>query len=237
CVVCQNRKPSDEIVVLDCGKDDHAYCHDCLRDLFESSMTDAELFPPRCCRKAIPTQKIGHLFTSDFRQRFMARKAKLTSSNPLYCSSKVCSKFIGLEKVSNKNATCPDCKSITCTLCKGTAHSSLSCPIDPDTQQVEELGKQEGWKTCPGCSNLIGHRFGCWHMTCRCGHQFCYLCTKKWKSCTCAHFDGPRLLERAEFQARRPGQFRADRTEEYRIRAERRRLEENIACGYSMWHK
>jgi hypothetical protein len=30
--------------------------------------------------------------------------------------------------------------------------------------------------------------------SCRCGHQFCYLCGKKWKRCLCALFDTEHLL-------------------------------------------
>lgn len=32
--------------------------------------------------------------------------------------------------------------------------------------------------------------------SCRCGYEFCYLCTSKWKSCECDNFTEEHLLER-----------------------------------------
>jgi hypothetical protein len=34
---------------------------------------------------------------------------------------------------------------------------------------------------------------GCFHMTCRCKAQFCYLCAARWKSCACVQWNERRL--------------------------------------------
>ena len=39
---------------------------------------------------------------------------------------------------------------------------------------------------------------GCYHMTCRCRRQFCYLCARTWKTCHCSQWDEKRLYGRAE---------------------------------------
>lgn len=41
---------------------------------------------------------------------------------------------------------------------------------------------------------------------CPCGAQFCYVCGLRWKTCSCAHADDARLLDRAaQIVARDPG--------------------------------
>jgi hypothetical protein len=42
-----------------------------------------------------------------------------------------------------------------------------------------------GAKQCPGCGIGVQRDFGCVHMTCPNGHQFCFTCVKPWGSCNC----------------------------------------------------
>ncbi|CEG38797.1 hypothetical protein F444_08474 [Plasmopara halstedii] len=42
-----------------------------------------------------------------------------------------------------------------------------------------------GAKQCPGCGIGVQRDFGCVHMTCPNGHQFCYTCLGLWGSCNC----------------------------------------------------
>ncbi|GAB1310970.1 hypothetical protein MFIFM68171_01180 [Madurella fahalii] len=35
---------------------------------------------------------------------------------------------------------------------------------------------------------MIEHSSGCYHMNCHCGHEFCYLCGKTWRSCRCPSY-------------------------------------------------
>lgn len=46
CVVCGDAKEYFEIMEMSCG---HAYCRECVRELFTASFKDESLFPPRCC--------------------------------------------------------------------------------------------------------------------------------------------------------------------------------------------
>lgn len=39
---------------------------------------------------------------------------------------------------------------------------------------------------------------GCYHMTCRCKTEFCYLCRARWKTCRCTQWDEGRLVAAAE---------------------------------------
>uniref|UniRef100_H3HCZ1 RING-type domain-containing protein n=2 Tax=Phytophthora ramorum TaxID=164328 RepID=H3HCZ1_PHYRM len=45
--------------------------------------------------------------------------------------------------------------------------------------------KAFGAKQCPGCGIGVQRAFGCVHMSCPNGHQFCYTCLQRWGSCNC----------------------------------------------------
>ncbi|KAI0662640.1 hypothetical protein C8Q70DRAFT_1089640 [Cubamyces menziesii] len=67
------------------------------------------------------------------------------------------------------------------------------------------LAEQTDWKRCPSCGHLIELTIGCYHMTCRCRHQFCYLCTATWRRCSYRQWDDDRLLAAAERRVQRQG--------------------------------
>lgn len=52
-----------------------------------------------------------------------------------------------------------------------------------------------GAKQCPGCGIGVQRDFGCVHMACPNGHQFCYTCLGVWGTCKCP------LIPEAELRA------------------------------------
>ncbi|KUF98163.1 hypothetical protein AM588_10010487 [Phytophthora nicotianae] len=59
---------------------------------------------------------------------------------------------------------------------------SLDLQSDRDYTNVV---RQNHAVQCPGCGVGVQKVMGCNHMTCLNGHQFCFLCTSKWKTCAC----------------------------------------------------
>ncbi|PVH70490.1 hypothetical protein DL98DRAFT_135935 [Cadophora sp. DSE1049] len=202
CTACQDSFIYCELARTPCK---HEYCRDCIRDLFQASLTDDTLFPPRCCKQPI-TFGGGvriHL-TSALVQSFESKKIEFDTPDRTYCSNQLCSAFIRVENISKEKATCHDCSTVTCTICKSESHLG-DCPADAGLQQVLVAAEEHGWQRCFNCRRVIELEVGCNHITCKCGSQFCYLCGEQWKACRCATWDENRLLARANVvAARRP---------------------------------
>lgn len=52
-----------------------------------------------------------------------------------------------------------------------------------------------GGKQCPGCGVGVQRDFGCVHMTCPNGHDFCFTCLCAWRTCTCPLIPDAELLD------------------------------------------
>lgn len=89
------------------------------------------------------------------------------------------------------DASCPACGEAFCWACGGGAHEPASCvharAWGALTRAAAEdaAGFSHEWvaqhtKLCPQCRNPIEKNSGCNHMTCRCGHEFCWVCIKPW---------------------------------------------------------
>ncbi|KAF5876302.1 putative ibr finger domain protein [Botrytis fragariae] len=201
CTACQELIRCSDIARVPCN---HEYCRDCLQDLFRTSMVDDSLFPPRCCRQPITSETVRIFLTDKLILLYEQKKIEFDTPNRTYCSNPLCSVFIQPESIINEQATCLDCSTITCTLCKATAHRG-DCPADTALQQLLHTANENGWQRCYFCHRLVELDIGCNHITCHCGAQFCYICAQLWKTCACAQWDEERLLSRAnQVVARRP---------------------------------
>jgi hypothetical protein len=85
-----------------CG---HVYCTGCLRKLFEASMQDETLMPPRCCHKEIPIALAK--LTLKETENFNAKLLESLTEDRLYCSRPTCSTFIPPTYIVNSVGTCP----------------------------------------------------------------------------------------------------------------------------------
>ena len=88
-----------------------------------------------------------------------------------------------------------------CGLCGGEPHGPFPCDI---IKKWHAKGQSEAdsmnWilvhtKLCPKCKTPIEKNHGCMHMTCRCGHHFCWICMADWVT----HRPGPTAYSCNEF--------------------------------------
>ena len=171
-----------------------------MTDLIRHAITDESLFPPRCCKHAIPTHLFSALIPSDVREAFEKKSAEFSTptKDRRYCPQPACSSFLGAVQTLGRSATCPSCTAAACTHCRKAAHPGRwFCEPDDDTAVVSALMKANSWQRCPDCHAVVELTLGCNHITCRCKAQFCYECAMPWKTCRCEQWVEGRLYAEA----------------------------------------
>ncbi|KAK2036234.1 IBR finger domain-containing protein [Colletotrichum somersetense] len=215
----------------------HKYCQICLQTLFETSLTDESLFPPRCCGTSIPIDNYRQFLPSTLVAEFRAKEVELSTPNRTYCHIPTCSRFIPKESIKADVATCKRCGQRTCTMCKGAEHQNQDCVQDILTQNLLEVAAASGWQRCFSCRTIVELDHGCNHMTCRCGAQFCYVCGLQWKTCSCEQWNEERLYARANVIVNRDANaFLLDHEgRARRVEREAQNLVINHQCLHDTW--
>ncbi|KAH7270366.1 uncharacterized protein BKA55DRAFT_498869 [Fusarium redolens] len=196
CVSCLDDFHPKDVIKVPC----HNYCRDCFVRLVTAACQNEQQWPPKCCLNEIPIKTVLRFIPADLKKTFEERSKEweLPVSDRVYCSDPNCNLWIKPKRIypGKRQGIC-DRSHITCTLCRGPAHGGEDCPQDVDMNLTNQLAEDEGWKRCFNCNALVEHREACQHMTCRCGTQFCYVCSRRWRTCTCTMDDLQALKEGA----------------------------------------
>ncbi|KAL3454437.1 hypothetical protein BJX65DRAFT_301077 [Aspergillus insuetus] len=161
CVACQDEVNVFDIATLPCG---HEYCRSCVTELFELSLTNESLFPPRCCRATIDLDLARIFLTDELVQGYEKKKIEFETPDRTYCHSKTCSAFIPPAFIKRNVATCPQCRFTTCKSCKARAHTG-DCPTDTELKSLLDIAKRQGWQRCFSCWRIVELLHGCNHIT------------------------------------------------------------------------
>ena len=247
CLICTDRVAYSYALQTPCG---HHYCKECIKDLIQAYTRDESLHPLRCCQMEIPINSVAQYISPNLKKIFDAKHAEFSvlAKDRIYCCHPTCSTFLGSSvrwKYITNSVLCTalDCRALTCPRCKETAHpNDPDCAVNKSTIELRALAQTQGWQTCPGCQTLVELNHGCYHMTCRCRTQFCYLCAVPWKGCTCPQWDEDRLLSTAEQRVEnrfgaRAVQMRDAAPEMFQQRVQRaaERLRVNHNCDRHTW--
>lgn len=166
----------------------HSYCRDCFGRLIANALQNEQQWPPKCCLNEIPFRTIYACIETDLRTTFQTRAREWSTpiGERVYCHDPSCNVWLDANatNTARRIATCPR-RHETCTICRGAAHEGSDCPEDRDVGRTNALAEAEGWKRCARCRALVEHGEACQHMTCRCGYEFCYVCTRVWRTCGC----------------------------------------------------
>ncbi|XPT04322.1 hypothetical protein M3J09_013402 [Ascochyta lentis] len=164
CNACMEIVPTKNALRLQCAPEPHTYCRTCLLDLFTSAITNPTLFPPRCCKVAIPLDTCRATLPRELIKEFDLKVEELATPNPTYCANADCSKFVQPKDITSGVGNCVFCKKKTCVQFKSQEHSGL-CPSDPHVQLLMDAAKRSKWQQCTRYSNMVELAQGCFHMT------------------------------------------------------------------------
>ncbi|KAF9477426.1 hypothetical protein BDN70DRAFT_861858 [Pholiota conissans] len=185
CTICYDSLVYSKAFQTPC---DHNYCKTCIINLVERSTLDETLFPPRCCKIPIPITDVDPYISPALRETLQRKHSEFSilAKDRVYCAYATCSTFLGSsEGKTDAGIACPICRRSTCLRCKQASHLDEDCVPSEATVQLRALAQAQRWQNCPGCGFVVELIEGCYHMTCRCGTQFCYQCSALWKTCIC----------------------------------------------------
>ena len=151
CAACSDNKPWFDVVTTLCGDE---YCTDCISTLFEMSMTDESLYPPRCCRQAIPFKSAKPFLRQGLAKTFELKIEELETKNRTYCPAPSCTTLILTSQITNEGGICPQCTRSTCVTCKTPAHHG-DCPNDKPLQDLLTTANTEGRQWCHQCLRMM----------------------------------------------------------------------------------
>ncbi|KAL5711334.1 RBR-type E3 ubiquitin transferase [Ranunculus cassubicifolius] len=210
CTICLEDTDNSQMFAIDTCL--HRYCISCLKQHVQVKLHQAMVI--RCPYEGCNTQldiSICRKFSSSELIDLMEQRIKESAipvTDRVYCPYPRCSKLMSKPEVlSYTKATelpairCIKCHGVFCIGCKVPWHSNISCgeykrvnpnPTAEDTK-LKSLATTRSWRQCTKCNDMIELAEGCYHITCRCGYEFCYTCGAEWRNkkatCTCPIWD------------------------------------------------
>ncbi|KAL3530611.1 hypothetical protein ACH5RR_009933 [Cinchona calisaya] len=200
----------------------HRCCPSCVKKHVEVSLRQGAL--PKCphegCDLEIIIDRCTKVLNSELIEIMNQRvkEAQIPVAKRIYCPYPRCSNLMSKREVLNHSKSksmnveqsgyrmCLKCQGCFCVNCKVPWHSQMTCSdykmLHPysstEDEMLNSLAKRNSWRQCAKCSHMIELDVGCYHIICRCGHQFCYTCGSEWKknkaSCTCPLWDDHRII-------------------------------------------
>lgn len=206
----------------------HRYCRACIGRLIRTAMADESMWPPRCCNQAVPRSLIQRRLSPGQFRAYVDKEAEYSTAiqERWYCTRPRCERWF--RPGSTGPVVCPHCTQKICRACRAPEHDpNMGCIQDANLAALENIARLEGWRHCPRCNMLIELRSGCLHLTCRCGHGFCYVCLRRWRTCSCTETQKNWLLQqyRERRIARRQREAQAAAATRLREREMRRERE------------
>ncbi|KAI5067303.1 hypothetical protein GOP47_0017831 [Adiantum capillus-veneris] len=221
CRICLESKHQAEMVkILGCS---HEFCSKCIVQHAEVKVQSGQV-PVGCPQVNCTTllsldqcQSLLSLRWYDLLRRRLS-EASIPEAERVYCPYSHCSALMDRRNLNVKVATsaaspstarkmCVECSRFFCVECRVPWHALMTCdyyqslpPEFQDKQDVElhRLAENQKWQRCQKCRRMIELSEGCYHMTCRCGYEFCYLCGKEYKhkaaTCGCQLWDEGYIL-------------------------------------------
>ncbi|KAI3797564.1 hypothetical protein L1987_32822 [Smallanthus sonchifolius] len=190
CDICMDAKTSSEMFqnTKVCA---HLFCSDCIREYvaakIKENMTTVKCPDPNC-EEVIGPQDCGSIVPKQVLERWesILCESLIMGTQKFYCPFKDCSAMMVDDgEVAVTSSECPNCNRLFCAQCKVAWHCGMSCSefeslkkgeLNVDDNMLMNLAKNKNWMRCSNCKFFVEKVDGCKHISCRCGHEFCYGC-------------------------------------------------------------
>lgn len=106
-----------------------------------------------------------------------------------WCPNANCQRAVHLESFDKtwfrESVRC-ECGNFFCFKCQNLSHDPVDCSLVVEWSKVRsEDFEAQNWilhntKACPKCQVNIQKNGGCMHITCKCRHEFCWVCMAVW---------------------------------------------------------
>ncbi|MCO5558375.1 hypothetical protein L7F22_011957 [Adiantum nelumboides] len=224
CAICLESKYQAEMVKISgCS---HEFCNKCLVQHAEVKVQSGQV-PVGCphvgCTTILSLDDCQSLMSQRWYDLLQKRlmESSIPEAERVYCPYSYCSALMDRRNFNVNTVTsaassstasackkCLECARLFCMECRVPWHVSMTCDYyqslppqfqDKQDAQLHQLAANQRWQRCKKCRRMIELSEGCYHMTCRCGYEFCYVCGKEWKgkdgTCDCQLWDEHYLLE------------------------------------------
>ncbi|XP_030471393.1 E3 ubiquitin-protein ligase RSL1 [Syzygium oleosum] len=214
CSICCEDRPSPMMITMKCS---HKFCSQCMRTYVDGKVQTSQV-PIRCpqlkCKYYVsPAECKYFLPLASYESLERVLGEANFHSDKIYCPFPNCSVLLDPQECLSARASsssqsenscieCPACQRFICLECGVPWHSSLTCEEYQDLPADERdaadftlhrLAASKRWRRCQQCRRMIELTHGCYHMTCWCGHEFCYSCGAEYRegqqACQCAFWD------------------------------------------------
>lgn len=199
---------------------DHRYCFSCMRQHVQVKMLQGIL--PTCpheeCKFELKIESCKNFLTPELFDIMSQRikESSVPASQKIYCPFPRCSALMSKAEVYGYASAggveqagaikCTKCRGLFCVNCKVPWHSNMTCydfkrlnpfPL-PEEAKLKSLASRNLWRQCLKCNHMVELAEGCFHISCRCGNEFCYKCGAEWKNkkptCSCPLWAEPNIL-------------------------------------------
>ncbi|KAG8371367.1 hypothetical protein BUALT_Bualt13G0080300 [Buddleja alternifolia] len=212
CAICFDDTYVDQMFLI--AGCQHSYCFSCMSKHVQFKLLQGII--PECphenCKSKLELDSCKKFLTPELFDVMSQRvkEASIPATEKIYCPYPKCSTLlsktelqssIGSSNVVPEARKCPKCSGYFCINCKVPWHSNMTCaefkrlnpyPCNED-KKLKSLATQNLWRQCPKCNQMVSLAEGCYHIYCRCGHEFCYTCGAEWKNkkatCKCPIWD------------------------------------------------
>ncbi|PIA38657.1 hypothetical protein AQUCO_02700111v1 [Aquilegia coerulea] len=220
CSICLEDTDAEKMFSVDNCM--HRYCFSCMKQHMEVKVLQGVI--PGC-----PHEGCKYTLSLDGARKFLkpnlvetmtqlVKEASVPVTEKVYCPYPKCSTLMSkseaLEYANKFMAAdrsvvrkCVKCHGLFCIDCKVPWHSTMSCKdfkasnlsARVEEAKLKSLANQNLWRQCVKCNHMIELAEGCYHMTCRCGYEFCYTCGAAWKNkkatCSCKLWDEHNIMD------------------------------------------